>query len=127
MVLLTEARIAGGTARSMPASSLKDIWVGVAHDQGIECADIGVISAGQALDHIDRLAAGLSGSDKPPPMLIGCGDALFSGNLMKAASRLLHGVCRAEGGAGAPAGLVCVTGSLHMVSSVLQQLEPQQP
>ena len=121
-MLLTEAPIAGGNARSMPASSLKDIWVGVAHDQGIECADIGVISAGEVPDHIDRrLAAAASGSDEPipPPMLIGCGGGPFSGDLMKAASRLLlH--C---GGAG----LICVTGSLHMVSWVLRQLEPPQP
>ena len=53
-------------------------------------------------------------------MLIGSGAVPFSGDLMKAASRLL--LRRTEGGR---TGLVCVTGSLHMVSSVLQQLERQ--
>jgi hypothetical protein len=122
IVLLTEATIAGGTARSMAASSLKDIWIGVAHDQGIECADIGAVTS----DCVDRLAAASSsGSERPTPMLIGCGDGLFLGDLMKAASRLLHRVRRADGGGAGSAGLVCVTGSLHMVSSVLQQLEQQ--
>lgn len=128
VVLLTEARIAGGNARSMPASSLRDIWVGVAHDQGIECADIGAVTG----DRVDDLAAAAaaavsSGDSKPAPLLIGCGDAPFSGDLMKAASRLLLLLPRgrrADGGV--RRGLVCVTGSLHMVSSVLQQLEQQQ-
>jgi hypothetical protein len=100
----------------MPASSLRDIWIGVAHDQGIECVDIGVVTS----DRIGHLAA--ASSDKPTPMMIGCGDGPFSHDLMKAASRLLHGVRRVEGD-GASAGLICVTGSLHMVSSVLRQLE----
>ncbi|CAM0948711.1 unnamed protein product [Alopecurus aequalis] len=129
VVLLTEARIAGGTARSMPASSLKDIWIGVAHDQGMEYVDIGVVTDVEAADRINRRLAGpaarsLGSNKRTPLMLIGCGDGPFSGNLMKAASRLLQR--RAGGGsAGAPVGLVCVTGSLHMVSSVLQQLDQQ--
>lgn len=119
MVLLTETGIAGGTARSMPASSLKDIWTGVALGQGIECMDIGTITGDKAPDHVDHLAA-VPCYDKPTPMLIGCGAAPFSCDLIKAASRLLR---RADGGGAARGGLICVTGSMHMVAAVLQQLE----
>ncbi|KAG8053274.1 hypothetical protein GUJ93_ZPchr0001g33073 [Zizania palustris] len=35
IVLLTEASIAGGSSRSMPASSLKDVWTAAADSQGI--------------------------------------------------------------------------------------------
>lgn len=123
IVLLTEARIAGGTARSMLASSLKDIWTGVAHDQGIDCTDIGVVTSDESPDLIDCLAAAATSSpNKPAPMMIGCGNAPFSRDLLKAASRLLQ-AWSDNGDGGAPAGLICVTGSLHMVSSVLQQLE----
>ncbi|EMS59059.1 Folylpolyglutamate synthase [Triticum urartu] len=120
VVLLTETGIAGGTARSMPASSLRDIWTGAALGQGIECVDIGAIAGNKAPNvNIDHLAPA-AGTDKPAPMLIGCGAAPFSRDLMKAASRLLR---RAVGGGAARGGLICVTGSMHMVASVLQQLE----
>ncbi|XP_044947029.1 dihydrofolate synthetase isoform X2 [Hordeum vulgare subsp. vulgare] len=121
VVLLTETGIAGGTARSMPASSLRDIWTGAALGQGIECADIGAIAGDEAPTvNIDHLAPA-AGTDKPGLMLIGCGATPFSRDLMKAASQLLR---RADGpGAARGGGLICVTGSMHMVASVLQQLE----
>ncbi|XP_044386580.1 dihydrofolate synthetase [Triticum aestivum] len=121
VVLLTETGIAGGTARSMPASSLRDIWTGAALGQGIECAGIGANPGDEAPTvNIDHLAPA-AGTGKPAPMLIGCGAAPFSRDLIKAASRLLR---RADGGGGAArGGLICVTGSMHMVAAVLQQLE----
>uniref|UniRef100_A0ACD5X2A2 Uncharacterized protein n=1 Tax=Avena sativa TaxID=4498 RepID=A0ACD5X2A2_AVESA len=121
VVLLTKVRIAGGTARSMPASALKDIWLGVAHDQGIQCADIGSIAVDESPDSISHLAAASSLRSDKPTLLIGCAYAPVSCDLMKAASCLLQQGLGAEGGT--RRGLICVTGSLHMVSSVLQQLQ----
>ncbi|CAD6269890.1 unnamed protein product [Miscanthus lutarioriparius] len=120
VVLLTEASIAGGTSRAMPASSLKDVWIVAARDRGIEYEDIGGISAGaETPEHIggDLLGSPSSSSGRKP-MVIGCQDegAPFSSNLIIAASQLLESRGRA------PPGLICVTGSLHLVGAVLQQL-----
>lgn len=113
IVLLTEASIAGANSRSMAASSLREIWIAAAHDQGIGYVDIGTITGVETPERIYHLA----GSSSPDnPMLIGCQNAPFSCDLIKVASQLLRS--RAYG---AP-GLICVTGSLHMVSSVLRQL-----
>uniref|UniRef100_A0A0A8YZQ9 Mur ligase C-terminal domain-containing protein n=1 Tax=Arundo donax TaxID=35708 RepID=A0A0A8YZQ9_ARUDO len=73
IVLLTEASIAGGNSRVMPASSLKEIWVAAAEDQGIDYADIGTISRVETPERISSLAGSSSSSGKP--MLIGCQDA----------------------------------------------------
>jgi len=105
----------------MPASALKDIWLGVAHDQGIQCADIGSIAVDESPDSISHLAAASSLRSDKPTLLIGCAYAPVSCDLMKAASCLLQQGLGAEGGT--RRGLICVTGSLHMVSSVLQQLQ----
>ncbi|XP_066356760.1 dihydrofolate synthetase-like isoform X1 [Miscanthus floridulus] len=120
VVLLTEASIAGGTSRAMPASSLKDVWIAAARDRGIEHEDIGGISAGaETPEHIggDLLGSPSSSSGRKP-MVIGFQDegAPFSSNLIIAASQLLESRGRA------PPGLICVTGSLHLVGAVLQQL-----
>uniref|UniRef100_A0A0D3HWX9 Uncharacterized protein n=1 Tax=Oryza barthii TaxID=65489 RepID=A0A0D3HWX9_9ORYZ len=115
VVLLTEASIAGGRSRSMPASSLKEIWMAAAQSQGISCySDIGTITGVEAPIIASRptTSRSLSG-DKP--MLIGCCTP-FSSDLIRVASRLLQ---TQEDG---DTGLICVTGSLHMVSSVLGQL-----
>uniref|UniRef100_A0A0E0JCM5 Mur ligase central domain-containing protein n=2 Tax=Oryza nivara TaxID=4536 RepID=A0A0E0JCM5_ORYNI len=115
VVLLTEASIAGGRSRSMPASSLKEIWMAAAQSQGISCySDIGTITGVEAPIIASRptTSRSLSG-DKP--MLIGCCTP-FSSDLTRVASRLLQ---TQEDG---DTGLICVTGSLHMVSSVLGQL-----
>ena len=120
VVLLTEASIAGGTSRAMPASSLKEVWIAAARDHGIECVDIGGVSGAEAPEHIgDLLGSPSSSSGRKPPMVIGCQDeGPFSSNLIIAASRLLE---KSRGRA--HPGLICVTGSLHLVGAVLQQLE----
>uniref|UniRef100_A0A0E0MPS0 Uncharacterized protein n=1 Tax=Oryza punctata TaxID=4537 RepID=A0A0E0MPS0_ORYPU len=115
VVLLTEASIAGGRSRSMPASSLKEIWMAAAQSQGISYySDMGTITGVEAPIIASRPTAARSlSSDKP--MLIGCCTP-FSSDLIRVASRLLQSQ---EDG---DTGLICVTGSLHMVSSVLGQL-----
>uniref|UniRef100_A0A0E0FE42 Mur ligase central domain-containing protein n=1 Tax=Oryza meridionalis TaxID=40149 RepID=A0A0E0FE42_9ORYZ len=115
VVLLTEASIAGGRSRSMPASSLKEIWMAAAQSQGISYySDIGTITGVEAPIIASRPTGSRSlSSDKP--MLIGCCTP-FSSDLIRVASRLLQSQ---EDG---DTGLICVTGSLHMVSSVLGQL-----
>lgn len=98
----------------MPAASLKEIWIAAAHDQGIDYVDVRTITGAETPERIDHPAAGSSSSDKPT--LIGCQNAPFSCDLIEVASQLLRS--RADG---AP-DLVCVTGSLHIASSVPQQL-----
>ncbi|KAK3137068.1 hypothetical protein QOZ80_5BG0447280 [Eleusine coracana subsp. coracana] len=116
VVLLTEASIAGGSSRAMPASSLKEIWIAAAQEQGVDYVDIGTVSGMETPECISNLAVSSSGSGKP--MLIGCQDAPFSCDLVKVASHLLE----SRGAGCAAPGLICVTGSLHLVASVLQQL-----
>ncbi|TVU03438.1 hypothetical protein EJB05_51039, partial [Eragrostis curvula] len=119
IVLLTEASIAGGNSRTMPASSLKELWIAAAQDQGIDHMDIGTVSGMETPECIGNLASSSSSSGKR--MLIGCQDAPFSHGLIKVASQLLE----SRGADGAAPGLICVTGSLHLVASVLQHLEQQ--
>ncbi|KAL6847171.1 hypothetical protein ACP4OV_023024 [Aristida adscensionis] len=115
IVLLTEASIAGGSSRAMPASSLKEIWIAAAHDMGIDYVDISTANGLETPELIDNLSSSSSSSGKP--MLIGCQDGPFSCDLIKTASLLLE-----SSADGAAPGLICVTGSLHIVASVLQQL-----
>jgi len=122
VVLLTEASIAGGASRAMPALSLKEIWMTAARDLGISCVDIGTINGAEAPEHITNLAASSSSFDGKPTVMIGCQDDTvpFSCDLIRAASQLIL----ESGGSDDPSpGLVCVTGSLHLVASVLQHLE----
>ncbi|WVZ84620.1 LOW QUALITY PROTEIN: hypothetical protein U9M48_031634 [Paspalum notatum var. saurae] len=118
VVLLTEASIAGGASRTMPASSLKDVWIAAAQDQGIDYLDIGSISSVEALEHArDLVGAASSSSGGRKPMLIGCYDATaVSCGPVRAAAQLLL-----ERAMAAP-GLVCVTGSLHVAAAMLQQV-----
>uniref|UniRef100_A0A0D9Y1K6 Mur ligase central domain-containing protein n=1 Tax=Leersia perrieri TaxID=77586 RepID=A0A0D9Y1K6_9ORYZ len=115
IVLLMEASIAGGRSRSMSVSSLKEVWMAAAHSQGISYSDIGTITSIEAPIIASRPAASRS-SSSDKPMLIGCSSAPFSRDLIRVASRLIQS--QADG----DAGLICVTGSLHLVSSVLEQL-----
>jgi dihydrofolate synthase len=115
-VLLTEASIAGGNSRGMPASSLKEVWVAAARDRGVDYTDAGMVSGLETPECIGDLAAAAS-SGPGKPMLVGCQDLPpFECGLIKVACELLESRGRA-----AP-GLVCVTGSLHLAASVLQQL-----
>ncbi|XP_008674355.1 dihydrofolate synthetase isoform X2 [Zea mays] len=116
VVLLTEASIAGGSSRAMPASSLKEVWIAAARHRGIEYVDIGGISGTETLEHIADLLGSPSLSSRRKPMVIGCQDmGPFSWNLIIAASQLLESRGRAPG-------LICVTGSLHLVGAILQKL-----
>lgn len=117
VVLLTEASVAGGTSRAMPASSLKEVWIAAARDRGIEYVDIGGVSGAETPEHIgDLLDCSPSSNSGRKPMVIGCQDvAPFSSNLIVAASQLLES-------RGTAPGLICVTGSLHLVGAVLQQM-----
>ncbi|CAL5071874.1 unnamed protein product [Urochloa decumbens] len=121
VVLLTEASIAGGASRAMPAPSLKEIWMSAARDLGINCVDIGTISGTETPEHIANLATSSSSFAGKPTVMIGCQDKTpFSCNLIRAASQL---ILESRGRGDTSPGLVCVTGSLHVVATVLQHLE----
>ncbi|KAJ1281972.1 hypothetical protein BS78_03G014100 [Paspalum vaginatum] len=118
VVLLTEASIAGGASRTMPASLLKEIWIAAAQDQGIDYLDIGSVSSVEAPEHARGLVgASSSSSGGRKPMLIGCHDttAVSCGPARAAAQLLLERAMAAPG-------LVCVTGSLHVAAAMLQQV-----
>ncbi|CAN6168721.1 unnamed protein product [Urochloa humidicola] len=121
VVLLTEASIAGGASRAMPAPSLKEIWMAAARDLGINCMDIGTISGAETPEHIANLATSSSSFAGKPTVMIGCQDETpFSCDLIRAATQLIQ---ESRGGGDTSSGLVCVTGSLHVVATVLQHLE----
>jgi len=122
VVLLTEASIAGGASRTMPALSLKEIWMAAARYLDFNCVDIGTISGAKAPEYITNLVASSSSFAGKPTVMIGCQDDTVpsSCDLIRAASQLIL----ESGGSDDPSpGLICVTGSLHLVASVLQHLE----
>ncbi|WVZ72851.1 hypothetical protein U9M48_021247 [Paspalum notatum var. saurae] len=118
VVLLTDASIAGGASRTMPASSLKEVWITAAQGQGIDYLDIGCVSSIKAPEHARGLVGASSlNSGGRKPMLIGCHDATaVSCGPVRAAARLLLERTMAS------PGLVCVTGSLHVAAAMLQQV-----
>ncbi|OEL32221.1 Dihydrofolate synthetase [Dichanthelium oligosanthes] len=125
VVLLAEASIAGGASRVMQAPLLKEVWMAAAHDLGFNCVDIGTISGAETQEHVANLARLSSSFAGKPTVMIGCQDnaVQFSCDLIRTASWL---ILESRGGTdrdeASPHGLVCVTGSLHVVASVLQHL-----
>ncbi|XP_073002705.1 dihydrofolate synthetase isoform X1 [Typha latifolia] len=110
VVLLTEVNIAGGKSRALSASSLKDAWIRAAQDLGINFSDRGLIDYSR-IPMDDGCSQGSSGSDQP--IMIGCQTVLIT-DLIKVALHFLR--CKARD----RPGLIVVTGSLHLVSSLLQ-------
>lgn len=110
VVLLTEVSIAGSKSRMTPSSSLKTSCVQGAMDLGIDVTDIGEITHAKSMDGLL-----ISSKENPNAMLIGCAteSTVIS---MKAANELLKSI------RGSKNGLIVVTGSLHIVSSVLSSI-----
>ncbi|KAJ3701108.1 hypothetical protein LUZ61_004813 [Rhynchospora tenuis] len=104
VVLLTEVTIAGGKSRSISALDLKDVWIKAAQDVGIDIFDLGVISPEVEVPNTSR------------PVFAVCSNTPII-NIITVALKLIQ-----TGGKRDDSGLVCVTGSLHLVSSLLSVL-----
>jgi dihydrofolate synthase len=106
VVLLTEINIAGGKSRAISAIDLKEIWIKAAQDAGIDILDLGVFSS--ELEEVP---------DRSQPVFAVCLNTPIK-NLILLASKLIQTREKRD-----EAGLVCVTGSLHLVSSLLSDLQ----
>ncbi|XP_077228196.1 folylpolyglutamate synthetase family protein isoform X2 [Tasmannia lanceolata] len=109
VVLLTEVSIGGGKSRMTSASSLKDAWIQAVMDLGIKFCDIGM----GGLENQSGFSNGLS--EYGPDLIIGCQVGSVEDS-MKIASQLLAASTENQ------SGLIVVTGSLHIISSVLASL-----
>ncbi|KAJ4818404.1 Folylpolyglutamate synthase [Rhynchospora pubera] len=105
VVLLTEVTVAGGKSRSISALDLKDIWMKAAQDVGIDIFDLDVISP--ELEEVPNTSR---------PVFAVCSNTPIR-NIIAVASKLIQTRGKRD-----ESGLVCVTGSLHLVSSLLSIL-----
>ncbi|RRT40138.1 hypothetical protein B296_00058702, partial [Ensete ventricosum] len=113
LILLTEVSIAGGRSRIALASTLKDAWTRALLESGADFVDIGITDDEKAID--DHDSCSLITSDPNKVMLASCENASIVDSV-KLADQLLKSRSRDQ-----PA-LLVVTGSLHVVSSLLAAL-----
>ncbi|KAG6516434.1 hypothetical protein ZIOFF_026899 [Zingiber officinale] len=106
LVVLTEVKIAGGKSRMVSASVLKDVWVKTSKDLGMDFVDIGIIDDDK--------------SEKEPNckkmMLATCKSTSIIDSI-KHADQLLKSRSKDH------PGLIVVTGSLHLVASLLAAIQ----
>ncbi|XP_061350278.1 dihydrofolate synthetase-like [Gastrolobium bilobum] len=110
-VLLTEAAIAGGVTRTTPASLLRDSWIKASEELGV-----GIIHDGMA-EYSELL------KDQPVSSASNLGD----GKTILATESSLKGCLRTANNilirSGNEKGIIVITGSLHIISSVLASLD----
>lgn len=106
MVLLTEVNIAGGKSRSTPASTLKDSWLRCALELGLDTLDLGIISK-------EKTGSYLLGSKPKEPIVLAISEDASVCDSVKLADCLLQSRDTNK------SGLIVVTGSLHVASSLL--------
>ncbi|XP_058100229.1 dihydrofolate synthetase isoform X2 [Magnolia sinica] len=113
VIMLTEVSIAGSKTRTTSASSLKEAWVQAAEELGVDFSDIGVGGHEKLLD--DQRSCSTGPLKCNPVLMIRCEMASVTDS-MKVANQLLKSRAKDQ------SGLIVVTGSLHIVSSVLASL-----
>ncbi|KAG9448401.1 hypothetical protein H6P81_014529 [Aristolochia fimbriata] len=107
VVLLTEACIVGSRSRATPASSLKEAWTQASRELGFDVLEC----VGEW--HVEQTSQVRCGSSRHEMALRTCCQTESVKDTLVAASEFL--ACRTQD----RSGLVVVTGSLHIVSSVL--------
>ncbi|KAJ9539606.1 hypothetical protein OSB04_026112 [Centaurea solstitialis] len=107
-VLLTEVSIAGDRNRTASWSLLKDRWIEASNELGVRFCELGVNEHRESLK--DRSAR----SDEHDMLVLSGGSLIES---MKVAGEILGS--RSKG----RSGILVVTGSLHVVSSILSSLQ----
>ncbi|XP_042506267.1 dihydrofolate synthetase isoform X2 [Macadamia integrifolia] len=110
VVVTTEVTIAGAGSRTTSASLLKEAWIRASMELGTGFVDIGSKAYGDFLEDQTSCSVGVL---KHEPVLAVVNSVEDS---MKAANRILRKR------AGDQSGLIVVTGSLHVVSSILSCL-----
>ncbi|KAJ4950826.1 hypothetical protein NE237_027658 [Protea cynaroides] len=110
VVVTTEVSIAGAGSRTTSASLLKDAWIQASMELGTGFVDIGSRDYMKFLENHTGCSVGAS---KHEPVLAAVNSVE---DAMKAANRILR--MRA----GDQSGVIIVTGSLHVVSSILSYL-----
>ncbi|CAL9120943.1 unnamed protein product [Musa acuminata var. zebrina] len=113
LILLTEVSIAGGRSRIALASTLKEAWTKALLESGADLVDVGIMDDEKAIE--DHDSCSLITSDPNEVMLASCENASIVDSV-KLADQLLKSRSRDQ-----PA-LIVVTGSLHVVSSLLAAL-----
>lgn len=111
--MLTEVSIAGGRSRIALASTLKEAWTKALLESGADLVDVGIMDDEKAIE--DHGSCSLITSDPNKIMLASCENASIVDSV-KLADQLLKSRSRDQ-----PA-LIVVTGSLHVVSSLLAAL-----
>lgn len=110
-VLLTEAAIAGGVTRTTPASLLRDSWIKASEELGI-----GIVHDGMA-EYRESLMA------QPVRSKSNLGDRktiLATESSLKGCLRTANNILIRR--RGDEMGVIVITGSLHIVSSLLASL-----
>lgn len=107
-VFLTEVNIAGDKCRTASALLLKDSWSKVCMDLGIEFVHI------ETIDNLHSLDASVNPSLNSSKLILTADSSIP--NCLKAAHRIL------KARTGEQSGMIVVTGSLHIVSSVLDSV-----
>ncbi|KAM0944488.1 putative dihydrofolate synthase [Dioscorea sansibarensis] len=114
VILLTEVNIAGGRSRMTPATDLKASWTSAAVNLGIDYHDMGIIDHENSVEvHTAQQAVSSNGKQ----LVLLASQTPSVEVLMKLANQLL------DHRAGSQYGLIVVTGSLHIVSSILGALQ----
>ncbi|KAF1888847.1 hypothetical protein Lal_00036889 [Lupinus albus] len=109
IVLLTEAAIAGGVTRTTPASFLRDSWIKAYEEHGIEIIHDGMAEYRALLKAQTLSSESNLGNDGKT--------ILATESCLKGCLRTANEVLNRRRGDGI--GVIVVTGSLHIVSSVL--------
>ncbi|CAL5405247.1 unnamed protein product [Camellia sinensis] len=108
-IFLTEVDIAGDKARMTPASLLKDSWIQASKEAGINILDYGVTVCRKLLEDQSVHSANELESKTILSAEMSLMDAMRIGNK----------ILRARTAGDDQSGIIVVTGSLHIVSSVL--------
>ncbi|KAF5947565.1 hypothetical protein HYC85_013522 [Camellia sinensis] len=108
-IFLTEVDIAGDKARMTPASLLKDSWIQASKEAGINILDYGVTVCRKLLEDQSVHSANELESKTILSAEMSLMDAMRVGNK----------ILRARTAGDDQSGIIVVTGSLHIVSSVL--------
>lgn len=110
-VFLTEVDIAGDKSRMTSASVLKDCWIQASNEVGVDILDYGVEDCRNLLDdHSDHSVVELESKT-----------ILATESSLMISMRVGNQILRAT--IGDQPGIILVTGSLHIVSSVLRFIQ----
>lgn len=112
-VVLTKVSIAGDDSRSTPSSLLKDSWILASKDAGVEICELGLAKCSSfPKNQVDSTAK------KQEHRTIALVESSYEDTM-----RTVNQMLRTRGRDQADNNIVAVTGSLHIVSSVLGSLQ----